>query len=595
MPPPLVNKINIKDNKKIKNKDGNKTVQSLLGPKKDQQIANQGNPPPKRDKRTFSDVSEESLEAKGLMLGGVILLSILANIINSERICFSCTGMRPDEKCQHAISCDKDEICFVQKYYTHGNGTKYDVGCTFQEMCQKDVAGHIVGKRNEHAHILCQKCCNDSNVCNDDLSCQNTMLVVGQKCLSCDNIDNPKVCNSSMTCTKDEVCFLHKYTTETQHVTYDLGCKHSTLCLHGLNTNIFGRRSSAGRHLTCDKCCGRTEHCNIDLQCGHQEQKTMNASCRFTNDCDSNLVCLSGSCQCASEKYFWDNIACMKKKSDSEICNDTRECYDPLHCTHYTCSCPLKQYWNGTACLPKKSINNHCYTSFECLESLFCIHGQCKCDHEFDYWKGSACIKRKQFNSTCNLTEECETNFRCTNSKCACASILEYWSGSKCSKKGRECDDLDITNDGIYTIYPNDIFQPILVYCIVRQYEKWTVIQTRVNGSVDFYRTWKEYKHGFGSAYGEYWLGNDNIHLISTYGDHELSIYMENTVGIHHTANYSTFNVSDEQSLYILTATGYSGDTKYDCIDPANDDSRSNGKPFTTKDRDNDKYNEFTP
>lgn len=29
----------------------------------------------------------------------------------------------------------------------------------------------------------------------------------------------------------------------------------------------------------------------------------------------------------------------------------------------------------------------------------------------------------------------------------------------------------------------------------------------------------------------------------------------------HRTANYSTFKVSDEQSLYVLTATGYSGDT----------------------------------
>ncbi|XP_063436890.1 uncharacterized protein LOC134718325 [Mytilus trossulus] len=57
--------------------------------------------------------------------------------------------------------------------------------------------------------------------------------------------------------------------TVTQQVKYDLGCKHSTLCFHGLN--IFGRRSSAGRHLTSDKCCGGTNHCNVDLQCGHQE------------------------------------------------------------------------------------------------------------------------------------------------------------------------------------------------------------------------------------------------------------------------------------------------------------------------------------
>ncbi|VDI30889.1 Hypothetical predicted protein [Mytilus galloprovincialis] len=70
MPPPLANKINTKDNKAnkyTKNKEGNKTVHALLAPKKDQQIANQGNPPPKRDKRTFSDVSEESLEGIDLM------------------------------------------------------------------------------------------------------------------------------------------------------------------------------------------------------------------------------------------------------------------------------------------------------------------------------------------------------------------------------------------------------------------------------------------------------------------------------------------------------------------------------------------------
>ncbi|XP_052085173.1 angiopoietin-2-like [Mytilus californianus] len=156
--------------------------------------------------------------------------------------------------------------------------------------------------------------------------------------------------------------------------------------------------------------------------------------------------------------------------------------------------------------------------------------------------------------------------------------------------RGRECADLSITNDGVYTIYPNGNNQAIQVYCVVRQGFKWTVIQRRVNGSVDFYRTWNEYKHGFGSAYGEYWLGNNYINLISTNGRHELSIYMERTDVGHHTANYSTFKVSDEQSLYILTATGYSGDANPDCIDNGDDNSKANGRPFTTKDRDNDIY-----
>jgi len=47
----------------------------------------------------------------------------------------------------------------------------------------------------------------------------------------------------------------------------------------------------------------------------------------------------------------------------------------------------------------------------------------------------------------------------------------------------------------------------------------WTVIQRRQDGSVNFDRSWKEYKEGFGylspDDRTEFWLGNEKIHLLS--------------------------------------------------------------------------------
>ncbi|XP_071139107.1 ficolin-2-like [Mytilus edulis] len=151
-----------------------------------------------------------------------------------------------------------------------------------------------------------------------------------------------------------------------------------------------------------------------------------------------------------------------------------------------------------------------------------------------------------------------------------------------------ECEDIPHSKDGVYTIYPGGGDRAVLVYCIMRQTKKWTVIQSRVNGSVDFYRTWNDYKHGFGSAYGEYWLGNDNIHLISTYGHHELSIDMQRPNGEHKWGNYSTFSLADEMNKYVLTVTGYTGNAGFDALDTSGD-GNANGQAFSTKDRDNDK------
>lgn len=49
------------------------------------------------------------------------------------------------------------------------------------------------------------------------------------------------------------------------------------------------------------------------------------------------------------------------------------------------------------------------------------------------------------------------------------------------------------------------------VYCD----EDWIVVQRRKDGSVHFNRTWQDYKDGFGDLSGEFWIGNDKLHLLT--------------------------------------------------------------------------------
>uniref|UniRef100_A0A182N9Q4 Fibrinogen C-terminal domain-containing protein n=1 Tax=Anopheles dirus TaxID=7168 RepID=A0A182N9Q4_9DIPT len=74
----------------------------------------------------------------------------------------------------------------------------------------------------------------------------------------------------------------------------------------------------------------------------------------------------------------------------------------------------------------------------------------------------------------------------------------------------------------------------------------WIVFQRRFNGSVNFFRNWTEYKHGFGELRGEHWLGLDKLHAIVSSRPHELLIVMEDFEGVVAYAHYDDFRIGNE-------------------------------------------------
>ncbi|XP_055588987.1 ficolin-2-like [Uranotaenia lowii] len=140
----------------------------------------------------------------------------------------------------------------------------------------------------------------------------------------------------------------------------------------------------------------------------------------------------------------------------------------------------------------------------------------------------------------------------------------------------KTCSDVG-ENRGTYRIKPQS--KPFDVYC---ETEGWTVIQRRFNGSVDFYRRWKDYENGFGDSNGEMWLGLDKIYQLVSLKPHELHIRLMDFEGKEVVAQYDNFEVSGPEDKYRLINLGkYQGDAG-DSLEFSKDMS------FTTLDQDND-------
>ncbi|XP_035685027.1 uncharacterized protein LOC118421682 [Branchiostoma floridae] len=163
------------------------------------------------------------------------------------------------------------------------------------------------------------------------------------------------------------------------------------------------------------------------------------------------------------------------------------------------------------------------------------------------------------------------------------------------------------SSTGVYTI--NIAGQNVPVRCDMNTTGGgWTVIQRRFDGSVDFNREWRDYRDGFGHPSGEYWLGLEHVHQLTSQGSWTLRIELERRGTVRHIvsgrfvdqtlnpvdepeggfwAEYG-FSVASQSTNYQLHLSGFSGTAGNSMNAIGYPWTAATGMMFSTRDRDND-------
>ncbi|KAM7444297.1 cell surface pattern recognition receptor signaling pathway [Porites harrisoni] len=207
-------------------------------------------------------------------------------------------------------------------------------------------------------------------------------------------------------------------------------------------------------------------------------------------------------------------------------------------------------------------------------------------DNNFTY-RGLQSICESSNHLPCGNKGICIPDYFRSSFECKCHA---GYVGIPC-KEMKSCFELSIngfTSDGVYHVIP-DGGKAIQVLCdMTTEGGGWTVFQRRLDGSVDFLLDWEFYKNGFGDLSGEFWLGNDNLHRLTTNADVILRIDLEDFDGNITYAEYSTFKVADEVDKYRILLGGYNGTAGDSMAVTSSQSKTANNMQFSTKERDND-------
>ena len=148
-----------------------------------------------------------------------------------------------------------------------------------------------------------------------------------------------------------------------------------------------------------------------------------------------------------------------------------------------------------------------------------------------------------------------------------------------------DCEDVYLNGhsySGVYYITPLYTNCPIPVYCDMDTPPGgWMVIQRRLDGQTNFNRNWDAYRTGFGDVTAEYWLGLDNMFLITNQLHYKLRVDLWDFYGSRVYGEYLHFRIDGARDQYRLHLSNHSG-TAPDGL------SNHNRVRFSTNDKDND-------
>ncbi|XP_071837002.1 uncharacterized protein [Apostichopus japonicus] len=186
----------------------------------------------------------------------------------------------------------------------------------------------------------------------------------------------------------------------------------------------------------------------------------------------------------------------------------------------------------------------------------------------------SFCLWTAGFLDSSRTTAEAGTSDAANSEDGPSSSAFFFYQQSTyprdCKEVQEQCSSHNST--GVFMIKPDGYLEPFEVYCDGTDTSGgWTVIQRRIDGSIDFGRDWDSYKTGFGFLSREFWLGNEKLSFLTNQKKYQLVIDMTTSNGSLIRVSYDHFRISDAFSYFKLVNLGlYSGETDVVTLCPTN-------------------------